>query len=354
MHRKIMINGEFFCRTVTGVERLAIEVTQALDSLFTANQAELIVPKNAVNVPKLKNIKTIILNKNAVFFPKWTQFDFQTYVLMHKGISFDYSNTCPFFSPGVEFIHDIYAKLHPEDFISKRDRIIRLYHLIMYKTIAKRAKKILTVSEYTKKTIVDTYKIDPNRIAVVYSGINHYTQIQKDDSIFAQLSINKDRPFYFTLGSLSLRKNLKWIANHAELYPNELFIISGQSLSNFIVPPELDKIKKLKNIILTGYLKDEQIKALLSKCKAFIFPSYFEGFGLPPLEALSCGAKIVISNTTSLPEIYGKCAYYIDPDNPAINLEELLQHDVSEPAEIIKKYTLINTAKRIHHILEEL
>ncbi len=354
MHRKIMINGESWCRTLTGVERLAIEVTQALDSLFAPNEAELIVPKNAVNVPELKNIKVVKLNVKANFFPIWTQIFFQAYVLLHHGISFDFSNTCPFFTPGVEFIHDIYAKLYPESFISKRDKLIHLYHLIMYRTIAKRAKKIFTVSEYTKKTIVDTYKIDPNKIKVVYSGVSHYNKVQKDDSIFEKLSLNKDQQFYFTLGSLSLRKNLKWIANHAELYPEEFFIISGQSLVNFMLPPELEKLKNLKNVILAGYLTDEQVKALLSKCKAFIFPSYFEGFGLPPLEALSCEAKIIISNATSLPEIYGNCAYYIDPDKPDTNLEELLQHDVATSSELLKKFTLENTAKRIYSILEEL
>ena len=147
MHRKIMINGESWCRTLTGVERLAIEVTQALDSLFAPNEAELIVPKNAVNVPELKNIKVVKLNVKANFFPIWTQIFFQAYVLLHHGISFDFSNTCPFFTPGVEFIHDIYAKLYPESFISKRDKLIHLYHLIMYRTIAKRAKKIFTVYE---------------------------------------------------------------------------------------------------------------------------------------------------------------------------------------------------------------
>ncbi len=354
MHRKIMINGESWCRTTTGIERLAIEVTQALDSLFEPNQAELIIPKNAVNVPSLKNIKVVVLNTEAHFFPKWTQIYFQAYVLKHNGISLDFSNTCPLFTPGIEFIHDIYAKLYPEAFISKRDKLIRLYHLIMYRTIAKRAKKILTVSEYTKKTIVDTYKINPDKIKVVYSGVSHYNEIQPDNSILKDLSITSETPFYFTLGSLSLRKNLNWIAKHAELYPNELFIISGQSLVNFMLPPELEKLKKLKNIILAGYLSDSQVKALLSSCKAFIFPSYFEGFGLPPLEALSCGAKIIISNTTSLPEIYGNCAYYINPDKPDTDLEDLLKQAVSNPSEIIKKFTLENTAKRIYSILEEL
>lgn len=354
MKHKIIINGESWCRNTTGIERLAIEVTQALDSLFSPEEAELVVPKNAKNLPNLKNIKIVILNENADFFPRWTQFSFQRYVITHHGISLDFSNTCPFFAPGVEFIHDIYAKLYPEDFKSRRDKLIRIYTLIMYKRIAKKAKRILTVSEYTKKTIIDTYKVNPNKIDVVYSGVSQYNEIKKDNTVFESLSIDKNSSYYFTLGSLSSRKNLKWIADHAELYPNELFIISGQSLLNFIIPPELEKLKQLKNVILAGYLKDEQVKALISACKAFIFPSYFEGFGLPPLEALSCGAKIIISNKTSLPEIYGDCAYYIDPERPDVNLDELLKTKVEEPSKLLDKYTLKNTALRIYNILEKL
>jgi Glycosyltransferase len=104
---------------------------------------------------------------------------------------------------------------------------------------------------------------------------------------------------------------------------------------------------------MTGYLTDGQVKSLLAKCRAFILPSYFEGFGLPPLEALSCGAKIIISNKTSLPEIYGNAAHYIDPDNPEINLDDLLKQKVSKADALLKKYTLENTARRLYEIIQK-
>ena len=348
----IIINGDSWCRNVTGIERLAIEVTKALDSMVQPGEMELVVPKNAKNLPELKNIKLVVLDYEAKSIYKWTQLVFQKYVIKRQGISLDYTNTCPYFVPGIEFIHDIYCKLYPKDFTSRRDKLVRFYSCLMYKCIAKRAKKIATVSEYTKKTIVDTYHINPDKVSVVYSGVTGYNQIPVDNSIFDRLPQLNGKDFYFTLGSLSTRKNLKWIADHAELYPDELFVVSGKALLN-VVPPELEKMKKLSNIIMAGYLEDSQVKALLSKCKAFILPSYFEGFGLPPLEALSCGAKIIVSNRTSLPEIYGNCAYYIDPDKSDVNLEELLKEQVSAPDEILKKYTLENTAIRLFKLIKE-
>lgn len=351
--RIIAIDGESFCRNITGIERLAIETTKYLDDLAAPGRMELVVPQNAKNVPQLKNISVVVLPVNASFIPKWTQIAFQKYVLKNRRIPLNYANTCPYFSGGFAFIHDIYCKLYKSDLKTARDRLIQMYSTIMYRRIAKKAKAIFTVSEYTKKTIADTYRINPDRIHVVYSGVSGYNGIQKDESVFDRLPQLKEKPFYFTLGSLSVRKNLKWIADHAELYPNETFAVSGKPLPS-VVPPELEKLRNLPNIVMTGYLSDGEVKALLAKCRAFVFPSYFEGFGLPPLEALSCGAPIVVSDATSLPEIYGKCAHYIDPNEPNVDLDGLLAEPVEPPNDLLEKYTLENTAKRLYKVINSL
>lgn len=353
-HRIISINGESWCRNLTGIERVAIETTKELDKLVSPGMIELIVPCNAKNVPSFDNIKIIKLDKTAVFFPKWTQIYFQRYIIKNKRISLDFSNTCPYFTPGIEYIHDIYAKLYPSDYGSNiKDKLIHTYSNIMYKRIAKKAKAIITVSEFSKKTIVDTYKINPKRVNVVYAGINNYGLIKADKTIFDDFPILNEKSFYFSLGSLSTRKNLKWILQHASLYPNEHFVISGKSLQS-IVPEELSKLNNLKNVTMVGYVSDERVKALFEKCKAFILPSYFEGFGIPPLEALSSGAKVIISNTSSLPELYGNCAYYIDPSNPNINLDELLQKKVDSPDSILEKFTFKNSARKLFEIINKI
>lgn len=352
--RIIAINGESWCRNVTGIERVAIETVKELDTMVESGKIELVVPRNAVNLPKLSNINIVTIKKNAVFFPKWTQIHFQKYVIKNRRISLDFSNTCPFFAPGIEYIHDIYAKLCPADYGSSfRDRLIQLYSNSMYRTIAKRAKKIITVSEFSKKTIADTYKINPDRIKVVYAGIaSDYSAVSPDYSIFEQFPQLNEKPFFFSLGSLSTRKNIKWIVEHAALYPDEQFVISGKSLES-IVPPELKKTTDLKNVTMTGYLTDGQVKALFEKCKAFIFPSYFEGFGIPPLEALSCSAKIIISNAASLPEIYGNCACYIQPEQPDVSLDSILQQKTERPEKLLETFTMRNSAARLYEILRD-
>ena len=348
--RKIAINGEPWCKNLTGIERLAREVTEALDVLVQKNEMELVVPLNAHDLPPLKNIKIVRLNHEAKIFPVWTQFAFQSYVIRQRAISLDFSNTCPILAPGVEFLHDIYCHLYPADFKTRREKLIRLYSVLMYRIIAHRAKRIITVSEYAKKTIVDAYRIKPERISVVYSGVGQYDSVKPDFSVFERLNGLGEKPFYFTLGSLSLRKNLQWIAEHASLYPDETFVVSGKPLKN-IVQPEFEKFSRLKNVIFAGYLNDGEVKALMQNCRAFIFPSYFEGFGMPPLEALAAGASVIISNATCLPEIYGNAVHYIDPTNPNVDLNALLAEHVTSPAPLLEKYTLKNTAARLYKAL---
>ena len=103
----------------------------------------------------------------------------------------------------------------------------------------------------------------------------------------------------------------------------------------------------------SGYITDGEIKYLMANCKAFIFPSFFEGFGIPPLEALSVGAKIIVSNTSCLPEIFGDSAYYIDPHNYNINLDDLLSISVKDRQLVLNRFRFRIFAKRIHnHILK--
>ena len=86
--------------------------------------------------------------------------------------------------------------------------------------------------------------------------------------------------------------------------------------------------KKLDNVIYLGFVSDEEMKTLMANCKAFIHPALYEGFGITPMEAMSVGAELIISNAACLPEIYGKSAHYIDPHNSDVDLDKLLSEPV--------------------------
>jgi len=284
----------------------------------------------------------------------WQMITLQLFLLRHRNFTIlDFGNTCLPLAPGIVFLHDIYCAIYPEDFTSFRDKLTVLYNRWQYKLIAGKAKKIVTVSEFSRKQIAETYHIDAKRISVVYSSWNHFRGIKADYSVFDRFPVLKEKPFYFSLGSISKRKNIKWIIEYAGKHTSALFVLSGSDLGtagdremrSSVMPP---------NIIFAGYISDEKIRALFEKCRAFLLPSYYEGFGLTPLEALSCGAQIIIANTASLPEIFGGTAHYIDPYDTGIDLDKLIKEPVENPAAILEKYSYDKAAAQVYDIIQHI
>jgi glycosyltransferase involved in cell wall biosynthesis len=352
--RPIIINGFFLDRRQTGIERFSTEITKYIDTICKPNEISVVIPPNGVkNNIQFKNISYIRLSPSKKGRRQWKRIKLQHLLIKNNALSLNYDNTCTILYPGVVFIHDIYCRQFPHDFKTGHDKLTMRRTRLHYWWIIRFAKAVCTVSEYSKTQISKYYGIKPEKIRVIYDSAEYMKNVIPDSAVFIHYPVLLSNSFYFTLGSLSLRKNLKWIVNHAELYPEELFVVSGAALQN-VVPPELEKLRNLPNIICTGYLSDGEIKALMQKCKAFIFPSYFEGFGLPPLEALYCGAQIIISNASCLPEIYGDCAHYIDPSDPNVNLDKLLCKQVASPEKLFQKYSLKQSAHKLYKLLKEL
>ena len=206
MPNKILINGNFLCRNLTGIERFAFEICKQLDLLLEKDSSpldiSLLVPANAKIMPDYKKI-SLIPASPLTSFPKWDLLYFPRVCKKFKATALNFSNTAPLGRAcGYAFLHDIYAHDFPNDFSSKKDKLIRLYSCFHYKNIAKNAKKIFTVSEFSKNQIQKAYNIEGSRISVIPNGWDHFKTIEEEDEIFTRFPILNEKQFFFTLGSL--------------------------------------------------------------------------------------------------------------------------------------------------------
>ena len=349
---KIIINGDFLCRRLTGIERYAYEICNRIDKLSTKGEVAIVIPSFVQDIPDYQNFEIIRLERKSKSNIRWQMLTLQGFLLAHRKFTIlEFGNTCLPLTPGIVFLHDIYCEFFPNDFISPRDKFTRLYSRLQYRMITRLAKEIVTVSQYSKNEISKTFTVNPAKISVIYSSADHMRDIHADHSVFEQFPILTEKPFFFYLGSLSKRKNISWILEYAAKHSDTIFALSGASLSTVKVN-ELDK-EITSNVILLGYLDDGKVKALMEKCRAFILPSYYEGFGLTPLEALSCGTKIIVAKAASLPEIYENTAHYIDPFNTDVDLDELLKQPVDGPDEILERYCYDTSAEQVYKLIKD-
>lgn len=338
------INGLFFSQKVTGVHRFARQLLQEMDKISSTGEIKVVVP-NGTNVPRFQNISVIEYGNHKGLL--WEQIDFPIFLMKNHGISVNLCNSQPLIHPGVICIHDVAYKTHPEYFKTLHGKLSVAWHKLVYRIAAWSNYDILTVSYFSKYSLIDTYHIDPKRIHIISNGWQHIAQIIPNNAILEKNNL-KEKSFYFTLGNINYNKNTKWVVEYAKKHPEEIFVLSGIRVKNSDI--DIDNVPNLKWL---GYLSDGEIVSLYKNCKAFIFPSIHEGFGIPPMEALSQGAKIIVANTTCLPEIYQGCAIYVDPYDTNVDLDKLLiDNEVDDSNKVLERYSWEVSALKLYKLIK--
>ena len=344
----IAINGRFTARRMTGQERFACEMITELDKICKKGELELVVPKNAKNIPKLANIPIIKYGKAKGSL--WEQTFFAWYTIKNKRCSLNLCSIMPLIRPGMICIHDLSYKVNPQYFKTPYAKISQWWHKIQYHFAWRFSPLIFTVSKYSKQQMIDIYHVSPDKIIVIGNGWEHFERIKEDEMLEKRNPELFTKPYFFSLGSLAPNKNIQWILKVAQHHPQYNFLIAGKA--DLKAYGEDYKEYDYPNVKFLGYISDGEIKYLMRHCKAFIFPSFFEGFGIPPLEAMSVGAKVVLAKSSCLPEIFGNSGYYIDPNDTNVDLDEILSKQVSPTDKVLDKYKFSRFARMIYESLK--
>ena len=288
----------------------------AEDELLLYDDA-LMVNRSSLKEQYFNNFNRIF--KEQVLLPKWLKENSVDVFFSprNKGI--------PFFSPcpSVVTIHDVLPYAFPKQYFSSV--LERYYYDIFLSIAAKRSKVILTDSYFSQREIVKYVGVSASKCEVVYLGYNEMFRCERDDVKFDWLKseIGLAKPYLISIGGSEYRKNIRqlihvFLSKFKDKY--DLVVIGGK-WRNVDLASEFAAEKSLHFV---NQISDEDMVCLYNYAEVFVFPSLYEGFGMPILEAMACGLPVIASSTTSIPEVTGDCARLVDPysaDDLYFNIE---------------------------------
>lgn len=276
------------------------------------------------------------------------------------------ANTSPFFLDKnikrIITLHDlIFLKKEIPLPNNKKQLLGRFYYIMCALLNSSKAKTIFTVSEFSKKDIIKMFHLDPDKIIVTPNGHEHFDISNATDFNILKGKYNIPDSYYFTLGGEAPSKNTEILLKIFSENNSRTLIVAGiKQLENSVL---YNKYKDFSNIKFVPYIEQPDLVGIYKNAKAFIFPSLYEGFGIPLLEAMKCNCSIICSDTTCLPEVAGETALYFNPRNINSILEKinLLENNSNVKSELlknekiqVKKFSWKNTALKIKEVYNTL
>jgi glycosyltransferase involved in cell wall biosynthesis len=322
----IFINGRFLTQPITGVQRYAIEVLKSFDYLISQGNINkdhytlvILTPQNIkynltlehFEIRKVGNLKGQLWEQLELPF-----FSFGRLLL-------NLCNTAPITkSKQIVTIHDAAASANKSNY----SYAFRTWYQILHHLLPLFTKQFITDSIFSKNELMKYYPIKDERIKVIYLGKEHILAQNKNDEFLKKNQLINN-PYILAVSSLNPNKNFKGIIQSLKYINSNDFNLVIVGAKDIPIYKETS-ITSSERIKFVGYVEDDELKALYENAICFIFPSFYEGFGLPPIEAMSCGCPVIASNKASLPEVLGDSVLYCNPEDPkdiAKNIEKLVE-----------------------------
>lgn len=351
--REIVVNARFVTQAVTGVQRFAIEICLQLKQIFPA--IRFVSPRNI----RQKEVAEELGVESFGFFTShvWEQLELPCYLHKLKApILLNLCNTAPlYFTHNIICIHDLAFAVNPKWF---SQAFVSLYKFLIPR-IARKSLQVITVSNYSKAALIQYTGILASKVTVVYNSIAPV--------FLNQQTTNKPTgydKYLLAVSSIDPRKNLISLVRAYKRIkiPGLNLVIVGAESKVFGDPQLKEEIINCSSIFFTGYLPDDKLANLYKQACLFVYPSLYEGFGIPPLEAMAFGCPTIVSNQASLPEICGEASLYVDPLD-VIGLQEKIERlyaDIDLQQQLrekgynqIKLYSWQRSAKQVAELLRQ-
>lgn len=314
----LYINARFLTQDMTGVQRFAEQISRSLNAI--RGDVVFLVPDEKLKIEADPSFELKVIGKKHGHL--WEQIDLPKYL---KSIGspplLNLCSTAPlFYRNQIVTHHDITYKRYPESF-SRQFRYI--YNLII-PIMLKNSRKIITVSEFSKGEIAKAFNVEKEKISVVYNA---------SSDKFKTTDSDRQEKYLLAVSSPNYHKNFHGMLKAFAMLDDKIDIklkIIGRSADNFNKQMYASAENTNLNIEFLGRVDDLELVKLYQNATAFVFPSFYEGFGIPPLEAQSCGCPVIASSSASIPEVLGTSALYFDPykiDEIATAMETIVCND---------------------------
>jgi len=267
--------------------------------------------------------------------------------------------------PSIPIFHDLNFEHYPKDL----PVLERKYYRYFFPRYAKKAEQIVTVSEFSKKDIVKLYDVPPGKVSVVYNGVNEdFKPVSEAEQKTYRDKHSKGCPFFIFVGALHPRKNLVRLFQAFDYFKEQqrtdikLVVVGNKKYWTREIQEAFEEMKHKDEVYFSGRMTAEELHRAVGSALAMAYVSYFEGFGLPIIEAFRCDTPVVTSNVTSMPEVAGDAALLVDPfsvKSIAEGLEkialdpELRTRLISKGRERSRMFTWQNSAEQLWAVIEK-